>query len=1055
MSFNKIFLLTFSFLALITFFSSTIKEVHAIDLPHVYVEELTHDLSKDIYKPGEEITGSFVLRNADVVDVTNIHYAVAIVKVISEENEQRSFDYLDRQEFGPINIAAQNKTGKIDFKINVPQNATGEDHEVRIEALSSSKIKLSWNETEKFSVENSNALISVVDAYVKLDNEVTHTLNYGPTIYSDQSPKTVALYATLSSQNATKVFPEISITKWPNKEEIFSINANALDVSGKANFIFDLPTFDYAPGVYAGKVQFKDSNGNNLSPDLVFRYVINGNIVTIHSLSSSSQNAGKGENFTVTAFITGNPVDLDQGGPTEEKNDSLDQNVSIFLEVTDTKNKLVASAEKTADLSQENEFKFDLVAQRSFDFLKGKVTVKKGDQILAEYETPLSANPSKTKNYTFIFIVILIGLLIVGLIAWIISKKTNRSEPVIAALVLLFSVAVSFSLIGADKINANHATPVLSFTYDLIQSRHLQFNPLSNPTVPTSNVALTEGQVNSSPIRVSSPAIDARIPAGSTFAIRGDTTNQWCDNSNDNYFIKIYPESESWIAPAANAWGTPVGSIMAVTGLHLYSAHVYEFNKTAIAPALPGVYKLWVGSQRVSYWSNPAWAGKPPFSRYYVVGYQTYTVVPTTPANFTVTPNGCNGVINLAWDASTGATEYRIFRSEDGGTTFSTSPIATIPVPGLTHTDNVDIADSTKNYVYRIVAVHAPTGIVSDPAEKALVKPANCPTGVSCGAYSDVARTQQETQFDIGNTVYFKASVTGGSGNNTYTWTGVSSSNGALAENQYSAEGRYPTNVTVTDTNQASLTDSCVIDVYVGGICDANKDCRRNNTCTNGRCRPNGGDPNGDPDTISCAIEGNPNLPTGTGTHDFKWNLNITNGKSPFTVTWNIPGTTPATETNTTNNRQDSVTRTVDTSIVATYRPTISVVDGNGRSIDMSKYPECPVATTQCIPPISSINDLTLTPRIVPIGGQCKLGFKADNILSCRVHDVVRNQTVTGLSFTTSNGALGSIIKSDLNVRPGIYTVICDSPAVCGQQQSTIQANSHVECLENINIKED
>jgi fibronectin type 3 domain-containing protein len=69
------------------------------------------------------------------------------------------------------------------------------------------------------------------------------------------------------------------------------------------------------------------------------------------------------------------------------------------------------------------------------------------------------------------------------------------------------------------------------------------------------------------------------------------------------------------------------------------------------------------------------------------------------PQNVSATPG--NGQIQLSWNAVTGATDYRVFRTTNG--TFSTTPIATVTTPGYLNTGLVN----GTTYSYRVAAHNA------------------------------------------------------------------------------------------------------------------------------------------------------------------------------------------------------------------------------------------------------------------------------------------------------------------------------------------------------------
>ena len=102
---------------------------------------------------------------------------------------------------------------------------------------------------------------------------------------------------------------------------------------------------------------------------------------------------------------------------------------------------------------------------------------------------------------------------------------------------------------------------------------------------------------------------------------------------------------------------------------------------------------------------------------------------PSAPAALTATAGDAQ--VALSWPASAGATSYRVFRSTDGGATFSSTPVGT---PAQTSFTDTGLTNGTA-YTYRVTAVNAAGESGPSPTATATPRaPLTPPTGLAASA---------------------------------------------------------------------------------------------------------------------------------------------------------------------------------------------------------------------------------------------------------------------------------------------------------------------------------
>jgi hypothetical protein len=478
---------------------------HAIESQYVYVENFSiKDSTKSIYKVGERVEGSFLLRNAGDKDVSNISYKVSLIQqsAISSNKDIKQFNTIAADMYPARSIGAKAKTDVIPFTFTIPTNAKGAGFEIKVEAISSAGFPLSWNESTPFSIDNPENILTIKNASVLLSNGQEYRPESGFILHGDREAKSARLNVILENKNAEVVMtrPMVSVYAWPIAEGEQPLNTTMLAeqsvaANGTSSVVYDIPTFEYAPGIYEARIDFQNANGKGLTRTQVLKYAIGGEMATIHSLTSVNSIANKGDTIIVNASVTGMPADFgaDATAPASSTLDNIaaqpdvSNKTQLHLTIMNERGAIVAEDFKDADLSAENEFNFSLPALKNAKAMHAILIVENQDKkILAQYEGDLSADYFEKKSdwqksriiYGAAGIVLL--LIIIAII--IMRRKKSGGNPsgsvpaagAMPLMLLVFAIiatgAIFSALISSSAMAATYNTnpASLGFKYKVL-----------------------------------------------------------------------------------------------------------------------------------------------------------------------------------------------------------------------------------------------------------------------------------------------------------------------------------------------------------------------------------------------------------------------------------------------------------------------------------------------------------------------------------------------------------------------------------------------------------
>lgn len=451
--------------------------VLAIESQYVYVEGFSlADSSRSAYKVGDSITGSFILRNAGLKDASNISYKVSLIQIgaPTQNKNVKRYNVIASDSYPALGIAAKSQTAAMPFSFSIPGNAKGDNFEIKVEAVSSAGFALGWAESMPFSIENPESLLAIRGASVSLSNGEEYQPNSGFVLHGDREARSGKLTVVLGNDNDVSVmtYPVVNIYAWPisdDEKPVLTIKADAVSVGAKAtsSFAYEIPAFDYAPGIYEGTIDFNGKTGSALTRSLTLKYAIGGEMATIHSLTASNDAPAKGDTLNVNASITGMPADFSS----DRVSGTSSGPVKLRLSVVNERGSVIAEETRDADLSHESEFALSPKVTDGAKATRATLTVENAQgKILARYESDLSADYLAQKaawQKTQIMYAAAAVIAILAILAIVIKRRKGRQVPsapsgplpgTASLMLLAFAMVAAGAMIGGMSTKEASAT---------------------------------------------------------------------------------------------------------------------------------------------------------------------------------------------------------------------------------------------------------------------------------------------------------------------------------------------------------------------------------------------------------------------------------------------------------------------------------------------------------------------------------------------------------------------------------------------------------------------
>lgn len=402
--------------------------------PQVYILDLS--LDKTELKIGETVKGSFTLLNDGDVTESDIYYKVSLDGEYVDGLSRYTYDSLMN---GPVFLKAK-ESKKISFSYKVPDSfLNGDNLGIKVRILTRSGAPLSFADV-LIKVTGGSGFASIEKAEVIIGNE-SFDITAGPTI--KEGEKVLLSYALKNASKGELSFTPVASISDLSKPDVVSQQVSGAVISLKSGetktFSLELPNFDYKPGVYFGSVDFV-SGTSKKAPTLPFRYIVGGNIVTIHSVTANVSAVKVGDQFSTTVSFSGQPFDIrleDLG------TSSSTQKYTLAIKITNEKGQVVSEYKGLQDLSMVSAKTFNLIANQPAKALAASVEVWDGEKMITDYKTEISRLEDAGLAFSYSDALIMAALIILILaVVIIVLGGRSKSKPLIITGTVMLVVSV-------------------------------------------------------------------------------------------------------------------------------------------------------------------------------------------------------------------------------------------------------------------------------------------------------------------------------------------------------------------------------------------------------------------------------------------------------------------------------------------------------------------------------------------------------------------------------------------------------------------------------------
>jgi uncharacterized integral membrane protein len=570
-------------------------------IPQIYVYDTK--LDKTSYNSGDTIKGSFTVKNSSNSNASGLLYETILVGKFNA-------DGIPAKNYGLVTsdvpFLSPKEQTTIHFTYKLPDGFGGKDVALFIRTKLASGFHLGEEVSSHFNILGGNAWLDVLysamgtgkEGYTESEYNY-YSLHAGPTIYSNKAPSQAIISFTIKNENpdAVTVVPTLTIYKNDlSGEKIYQSELKdrmlkVLPGKDTGNTIIALPDFKYTPGIYAGLLSFKDDKGMERSSRIDFRYIVAGDVYTIHSVSADKTTLQANDPFVVTMSYSGTPIDMySTYAPTEAS-----QPAKVTVAVFNERDEKIAEGTEPVDFAKGTSHNFSFLSSGNAEALRGEVSITTTDGKLIsnksfilspDYEAKHGAPKKEDFAHEMYIAWIVGGVLVLLLLIFIIKKGLHRNNVFLMIFILaclcgvaaiLYPFAVkAFTLLPSDTKSGLIDNTVDSYGW--------------NPQV----------------IYVSAPMDDAVFAPGAPFSIVGHANYWACTNASYDTSISVYNYNDS--GTAIVKIGAQSKSQPMLDYYHHWEHADYSFDDyfsySTKAPVTPGDYKFLIRSTNHSSYEN-------------------------------------------------------------------------------------------------------------------------------------------------------------------------------------------------------------------------------------------------------------------------------------------------------------------------------------------------------------------------------------------------------------------------------------------------------------------
>lgn len=537
--------------------------------------------------------------------------------------------------------------------------------------------------SKSFSLKPSaSPFVSVKHANLLQSNQKRYNLMAGPTIYDPSEvaknsalAKSSSLEITLESNTSATLNPVIKFSKLRTDAFATEISINPLEIKNGDNyFVLDLPTFDYAPGVYVGSLEF---NSPLIKNTVQFQFIVAGDAVTVGQVSY----ANKETNHVFTYNIFGTPVDLDNINNSDFEKKIYDVSLSYFKG-----KKVVFSDSKSVDFDEKSFESLVPAKYKKIDSVNVVVTSKEG-KVVYEGQKELGVNTKKSLSTATLSIII---ALIVLVLIFVFEKIHKNKIAAVNTLALLLVVLGATQVLAAWIPTDSFVTGFKATVYTAEQTALVEKFGGTEKLVP--KIAFNED-------------ISSKVyQSGENLIFDFKAVFLLCDNVvhaiSTGFSLVNLPDA------IAKRVGMDVNSLdgsrvdEATIGAHNFYTQTIDFGRADLGKIDTTKTHLYA-----HVYHNPiTGANENGYSDYKI----PLKIAPPNPTGLTAKPSPlCGGKVGLTWDAVPSASGYKVYRSTSATGGFE-------EVANVTTTTYTDTAPAPSTRYYYKVTAYASSGAESD-----------------------------------------------------------------------------------------------------------------------------------------------------------------------------------------------------------------------------------------------------------------------------------------------------------------------------------------------------
>lgn len=631
--------------------------------------------------------------------------------------------------------------------------------------------------TKNFQIKANDASPYIAVSYVTMLNSTgkSFSATAGPTIYNpakQADPRfstSTTLELIFESNQDTTLRPELNFGKLRTGDFDTKIDVGEISIKkGITTILVPLPTFEYVPGVYVGKIDFKS---DTLKNPIDFQYIVGGDTVTVGTVAVTDIKEGSLATYT----IYGSPLDIERLSESRNVKRNTLYDVSLVYMKGD---KTVFTEQKDVDFSTTTFSSLIPKNIKHVDTVAITVKSKVSGEVIYTATKDLVVDKGLSTAVT-IAIIVLLAVLIAAIIVYV---KKHRTQ---IALVAVFG----FALFGLTQIA-------------------LAWEPSAFVTGAVNAGFANEGVYENPRLYLNQNVSTKQYSVGDSISFLFKASYVYCLNTGLNLYAGFST------AGAATAFSDKVlldYTAQSQVGFGNGGNHPIYRNTNAfmawdagvIGPSTNTLYG-YVSEDLIAP-ANRVSDGATSYAIPLRIGPPAPTLTVTTSAQ-------CGGKIALNWPAVTGATRYDVYQSPTAGGTFN--QIASTEQTGYINT--VGIAGVTYYYKVKAVGVQtSPFSNVSSATASTL-----CPDGtpvLSCSATPVTA--------NLGETVHWTSQITNAAASDyNYSWSGAVTGTNQNEDAVYGIEGPRSAWVSATLKSNGSVvyTADCTVNVTDSGIgCDA------------------------------------------------------------------------------------------------------------------------------------------------------------------------------------------------------------------------------------------